>query len=163
MKSHIKRLFAGLFLALLMQSASASSYSHPAIARLLAGDEPPPGVVIELLAWDNRTWTWAAPLIADLRAQLEAKFPGTHIAVVSHGGEQFQLTYDRIDEQPQALAQLTSLSDQGVDIHVCGAHSYNRNVPETDYIDLVDVAPSGPAQINDYISMGYRHILLNRR
>lgn len=163
MKLSFKKLVVGFCLALLFQGVNAAGYSHPGVARLLAGDEPPAGIVVEVLAWDRASWSWAAPMIADLRARVQARFPGTHIAVVSHGGEQFQLTYDRIEQQPQVLAQLTSLSDEGVDIHVCGAHSQMKGVPETDYIDFVDVSPSGPAQINDYISLGYRHILLNRR
>jgi intracellular sulfur oxidation DsrE/DsrF family protein len=144
------------------QAATATDYSHPTINRLLAADETPDGVVFELIAWDDNTWMWAAPMITDLRRQLLAKFPGVDIAVVSHGGEQFQLTRERIGEQAPALAQLETLTGQGVELHVCGAHSLMSDVPISAYIDIVDVSPSGPAQINDYIKLGYRHILLSR-
>jgi hypothetical protein len=42
------------------------------------------------------------------------------------------------------------------------AHSRWNAVAETACIDLVDVSPSGPAQINDYIKLGYNHILLQK-
>jgi hypothetical protein len=35
-------------------------------------------------------------------------------------------------------------------------------VPETDYLDIVDVSPSGPAQVNDYLSLGYRLVVLRK-
>ena len=146
----------------LSTSVFATGYSNPDIERLLRAPEAPDGVVIELLSWDEQTWNWAAPMITDLRQQLLEKFPDTDVAVVSHGGEQFQLTRDRAQEQPEAIAQLSALSEQGVDLHVCGTHSSWRDVPDTAYIDIVDVSPSGPAQINDYIKLGYRHIQLQR-
>ena len=142
--------------------AQAERYSHPTIERLLQADESPDGVVFELLAWDEFTWRWAAPMIADLRAQLQQKFPQVDVAVVSHGGEQFQLTREQAKQQPQAIAQLQSLQADGVDLHVCGAHSLWNDVPVSAYIDFVDVSPSGPAQLNDYIKLGYRHILLQQ-
>ena len=140
----------------------AGDYSHPDIDRMLRTDTAPDGLVIELLSWDDRTWDWAAPMITDLRQQLLQRFPDIDIAVVSHGGEQFQLTKENAVEQPEAIAQLGELTEQGVNLHVCGTHSSWRDVEETAYIDIVDVSPSGPAQINDYIKLGYRHIQLSR-
>ena len=137
-----------------------SSSLPEAVERLLQTNQPPEGVVIELLSWDEKTWTWAAPRIAEIRQQLKNKFAEIDIAVVSHGGEQFQLTRQRESEQPQAIAQLRELTDQGVNLHVCGTHSYWKDVPEADYLDIVDVSPSGPAQINDYIKLGYTLVKL---
>lgn len=142
--------------------ALATEYSNPSVNRLLALDERPDGVVFELISWDKSTWQWAAPMITDLRQQLRARFPGIDVAIVSHGGEQFQLTRERQQEQPQAIAQLTALVEDGVGLHVCGTHSSWKGVDETAYLDIVDVSPSGPAQINDYIKLGYQHVLLQR-
>lgn len=144
------------------QASWAAGYSHPHIQRLLVADEPPNGVVFELVHWDDDTWRWAAPMIADLKMQLQAKFPDIDVAIVSHGGEQFQLTRDRIGDQPGVLAQLQSLTGDGVNLHVCGTHSQWNDVPVSDYIDIVDVSPSGPAQVNDYVALGYRRIVLRR-
>lgn len=140
----------------------ASNYSDSTVNHLLQSNEEPEGVVFELISWDEKTWQWAAPMIADLHRQLKTRFPNIDVAVVSHGGEQFQLTRQQVQQQPDAIAQLTDLTDQGVDLHVCGTHSSWQDVPESAYIDIVDVSPSGPAQINDYIKLGYRHILLKK-
>ena len=67
-----------------------------------------------------------------------------------------------VAEQPQAIAQLAELVDQGVNLHVCGAHSSWRNIDPSEYIEIVDVAGSAPAQINDYIKLGYQHILIQK-
>jgi intracellular sulfur oxidation DsrE/DsrF family protein len=141
-------------------SSLAADYSHPQVERLLAADRPPEGVVFELLAWDQRTWSWAAPMIADLRAQLRRKYPAVPVAIVSHGGEQFQLTRSRALQQPGAVDQLTGLVEEGVELHVCGAHSLWQQVPLSDYLEIVDVVPSGPARVNDYVELGYTLILL---
>ena len=158
----MKKLSLMVYAMLFACQVQAQGYSHPTIDRLLQADETPDGVVFELVAWDEFTWSWAAPMIADLRAQLKQKFPQVDVAVVSHGGEQFQLTRDRAGQQPKAIAQLQSLTADGVDLHVCGAHSLWNDVPVSSYIEIVDVSPSGPAQLNDYIKLGYRHILLQK-
>ena len=162
MKIHQPVWLIALYLVVLAPVLHAADTAHPTIKRLLALDEAPEGVVFELVHWDEATWSWAAPMIADLRSQLRAKFPDIDVAIVSHGGEQFQLTRARIGEQPQAITQLRSLADEGVNLHVCGTHSQWNDVPETDYIDIVDVSPSGPAQVNDYISLGYRLVVLRK-
>ena len=152
-----------LFTALSLVTASISAeYRHADIDRMLQSGQEPDGVVIELISWDDQTWNWAAPMITDLRRQLQQRFPAIEVAVVSHGGEQFQLTKESAQEQPEAIAQLSLLSDEGVSLHVCGTHSSWKDVPDTAYIDIVDVSPSGPAQINDYIKLGFQHILLQK-
>ena len=160
MIAHINRFFFVVLFLAFAGLAQASSYSHPTITRLLQADEQPDGVVFELLSWDDATWSWAAPMIADLRDQLKKKYPDVDVAIVSHGGEQFQLTKESAKQQPQAIATLQDLTDEGVNLHVCGTHSSWQDVPDTAYIDIVDVAPSAPAQVNDYIKLGYTHILL---
>lgn len=149
-----------LLVTLFTQHASAVETRNAEVDRLIREGVEPDGVVFEMIAWDNRTWTWAAPMLAELRGQLRAKFPGLDVVVVSHGGEQFQLTHDRRDEQPEAIQQLASLSEEGMSVHVCGVHSQWNDVPAEAYLDFVDVSASGPAQINDYIKLGYRHIRL---
>jgi intracellular sulfur oxidation DsrE/DsrF family protein len=154
----------GLLSLMLIWSAGllAADYRNTDVDRLLKSSDEPDGVVFELISWDEKTWSWAAPMITDLRQQLRQRFPNIDIAIVSHGGEQFQLTYSRQDEQPEAIAQLTDLTKEGVYLHVCGTHSQWNDVPEEAYLDIVDVSPSGPAQINDYIRLGYTHILLRQ-
>jgi intracellular sulfur oxidation DsrE/DsrF family protein len=150
-----------ILLLSLAQAVLARTYSNPQVEQLLASAETPDGVVFELLSRDENTWTWAAPMIADLRQQLRNRFPGMDIAVVSHGREQFQLTREKALQQPEAISTLNDLVQQGVSLHVCGTHSAWKNVAEDNYIEIVDVASSGPAQINDYVKLGYVRIRLH--
>lgn len=145
---------------LLASPLSAETYSHPEISRLLQSDEMPAGVVIEVISWDPDTWDWATPMITQFRDQLDQRFPGIDVAVVSHGAEQFLLTRDNLANQPTTLAGLTDLTEQGVDFHVCGTHSEWRGVDESEYADLINVSASGPAQINDYKNLGYKLVIL---
>ena len=157
-----KSKWLAVLLICLGAAVQAAEYRNATVSRLLQAEQAPDGVVFELLSWDQKTWQWAAPMIADLRRQLQQKFPAIDVAVVSHGGEQFQLTRSAAQQQPEAIARLQSLTDEGVNLHVCGTHSYWNDVEESAYLDMVDVSPSGPAQINDYIKLGYSHILLQR-
>jgi hypothetical protein len=51
----------------------------------------------------------------------------------------------------------------GLDVVVvCGVHSQWNDVPEDAYLDFVDVSASGPAQIRDYMNVGYVRIALER-
>ncbi len=151
-----------LLLLLVTGLSQAADFNNATIDRLLNAQQAPDGVVFELISWDDKTWQWAAPMIAELRRQLQQKFPDIHVAVVSHGGEQFQLTKSAASQQPGAIAQLQWLTDEGVNLHVCGAHSYWNDVAQSAYLDMVNVSPSGPAQVNDYIKLGYTHILLRK-
>jgi intracellular sulfur oxidation DsrE/DsrF family protein len=160
--TYMLRLIFTLLTLSLISPVVADEFQHPAVNRLLQAQEAPDGVVFEISSWDKNSWQWAAPLISSLHRQLKARFPALDVAIVSHGGEQFQLTRQRQAEQPQAIAQLAELVDQGVNLHVCGTHSSWRNIDPSEYIEIVDVAGSAPAQINDYIKLGYQHILIQK-
>ncbi len=156
------RLTLVIFLLQFHSSLFASEYSNLSVNKILQSSDAPDGVVFELISWDKYTWQWASPMINSLRNQLKTKFPEIDVAVVSHGGEQFQLTKDKVHEQAKGIAQLSELVEDGVDLHVCGTHSSWRDVPDSAYIDIANVAPSGPAQINDYVKLGYKHVLLQK-
>ena len=149
------------FTSLLCPSVIAAGRTQT-VEQLLASDVEPDGVVFEVLSWDPQTWRWAAPLLKQYRTDLQKKFPDLDVAVVSHGGEQFQLTKDNAAKQPEAIMTLQNLSGEGVNVHVCGTHSSWQDIPESDYLDFINVSPSGPAQINDYLKMGYTRVLLNK-
>lgn len=146
---------------ILVSAAQASEYKNYDVDRILSGEKEASGVVFEIISWDKDAWDWAAPMLKQFREQLLEKNPDLDIAMVSHGGEQFELTKDKAEVNAVTFEALDSLSKQGVDLHVCGTHSGWRNVDESEYVDFIDVSPSGPAQINDYIKLGYTHILLN--
>ncbi|MCS5586546.1 MAG: DsrE family protein [Gammaproteobacteria bacterium] len=151
-------------LLLLISSTVIANYTHPGVNRLIQADINPTGVVFELIESDKSTWTWAAPMIKDLKEQLKAKYPDIEIAIVSHGREQFQLIKERVKSQELAISILKDLvRKEEVDLHVCGTHSSWYDIPASSYIDIVDVAVSGPAKINDYINLGYQPIQLYKK
>ncbi|WP_428086941.1 DsrE family protein [Candidatus Thioglobus sp.] len=159
-----KILKIGLF-GLLLSAYSlcfAQVFSHPVIDRLIAQNSEPEGIVFELVAYDRHAWSWAAPKISQLSAQLKAKYPKVDIAIISHGNEQFQLSVKNAKKNQHSTALLSKLVKDGVDIYVCGVNSLWNNVPENSYIEEVSVATSGPAKINDYINLGYTLIKLNK-
>ncbi|MBT3204801.1 MAG: DsrE family protein [Gammaproteobacteria bacterium] len=159
---NIPRFVLVIFLLILQSPSFATEFSNLSVNKIIQSNVVPNGVVFELMSWDKNTWQWASPMINSLRNQLKAKFPDIDVAVVSHGAEQFQLTKDKVLEQTKAIAQLSELVEDGVSLHVCGTHSSWRDIPDSAYIDIADVAPSGPAQINNYINIGYKHVLLQR-
>ncbi len=157
---NIPRFILVIFLLIFQSPAFATEFSNLSVTKIIQSNEVPDGVVFELMSWDKNTWQWASPMIYSLRNQLKAKYPEIDVAVVSHGAEQFQLTKDKVLEQAKAIAQLSELVEDGVSLHVCGTHSSWRDVPNSSYIDITDVTPSGPAQINNYINIGYKHVML---
>ncbi len=159
----MNRLLVLLLLTVMaLPGVRAAGLDTPDMHRLFAREEAPPGVVVELIEWQDNSWQWATPLLIELRERLRQRWPDTDLAIVSHGGEQFQLTREQRGQQPRALAQLQGLVEDGVDLFVCGTHSSWRDVPQEAYLDFVQVAPSGPARINDYVDLGYVHIRLDR-
>lgn len=141
-------------------SVWSQEYKNYEVEKLLNANEAPSGVVFEIITWEKNAWDWATPMLKQFRTQLLTKFPELDIALVSHGGEQFELVKSKEAENKQSFKVLKSLTNEGVDVHVCGTHSSWRDVPEAAYADFIDVSPSGPAQINDYIKLGFTHILL---
>ena len=56
-------------LLLLISGAVIANYTHPSVNRLIQANDEPAGVVFELIESDKNTWTWAAPMIKDLKDQ----------------------------------------------------------------------------------------------
>jgi intracellular sulfur oxidation DsrE/DsrF family protein len=133
------------------------------VDRLLSTDVEPDGVVFEILEDDDDALGWALPQVARLSARLRERFPDLSIAVVTHGREQFALLSDEADGLLLAIHDdARQLRSEEIDLHVCGVHAgWDGYTPE-DFPDYVDVSASGPAQINDYRSLGYEVILLQR-
>ncbi|RUM81074.1 MAG: hypothetical protein DSZ16_05245 [Candidatus Thioglobus sp.] len=148
---------------LLICNIAMANYTNPSVNRLIQSNNDPVGVIFELIETDKNTWEWAAPMIEDLRIQLKDKYPNIEIAVVSHGREQFQLLKRRSEKHPKAMSILEDLvRKENVNLYVCGTHSSWFNIEPSNYMDIVDVAESGPAKINDYINLGYQSIKLSK-
>ncbi len=147
--------FVLLLLGLSWAGVSAAQSSLPRVAELLAAGEAPDGVVFEIMQWEDRSWDWAVPLLDRHVGELRARFPGLDVALVSHGAELFELTRAAGLDQTAALRQLAELQRAGLTIHVCGEYARWKQLGSDDFLPFVDVAPSGSAQLADYIRLGF--------
>ena len=144
-------LLTGLvLLALLSSSAFAESLSD-----ILELNEAPPGVVFEIVEAGGDSWYATRPMLLKAIDKLHAKFSDLDIAVVSHGSEQFAFTKKNQTKYKILHDTVKDLGDKNIHVHVCGVHASWRSMTAEDFPDYVDVAPSGPAQINQYRELGY--------
>jgi len=155
----MKCLLTWLLPALLFVNPLAASEGP--VDRLLAGQEAPVGVVFEIVSGDDDLLRTLLPELRRDIDRLRARFPDLPIAVVTHGSEQFALLAREREGQPETHALVEELVNSAqVDVHVCGTHAaWEGHAPE-EFPDYVDVSPAGPAQINDYLNLGYERILL---
>jgi intracellular sulfur oxidation DsrE/DsrF family protein len=155
------RILVSIFISLLSLSQSIYADTNGSLNQLLNQNEAPEGVVFEIVTGDDDALEWAIPRTRQYIQQLRAKFPELPIAVVTHGQEMF--TLQRRDEygSPEVHKQVKSLVEQqDVVLHVCGTYAGWRGLAEEDFPAYVDVAAAGPAQINDYVAIGYVKIII---
>ena len=141
--------------------AQAANYSNPEVDRIVSGGEQPEGVVFELAAWGDDSWDWAAPMLQQLVGQLRNAYPGLEIALVSHGFELFDLSHRSGKGDSSSIRLLETIVEDGVDIHVCGNFAATRFYETEDFFAFVDVAASGPAQLQDYVKLGFTLVVLD--
>ena len=143
---------AGLFLTLPVLASD--------IDEILALKEPPPGIVFEIISGDKLALEILIPSLQKDIHKLRQKFPQLPIALVSHGQEQFSLLNKHKTKHAKTHRLTQQLVEDDVEVHVCGTHAGWYSYSEEDYPDFLDVAPAAPAQINDYVRLGYIHVEL---
>jgi intracellular sulfur oxidation DsrE/DsrF family protein len=128
---------------------------------IIAQKEAPAGVVIEIVSDEDGLLSDLLPVIKQEIKRLRQRFPDLPVAIVSHGSEQFDLT-TKNQKQESTAHKITRelVTTEEVDVHVCGTHAGWYGVTPEDFPDYVDVTTAGPAQINDYESLGYELIVL---
>jgi len=151
-------LVAGLLLSSAQLQAEDSQ--NAALQQLLLERQAPDGVVFEIMAWEDRTWDWAAPLLRRYVDQLREKYPGLDIVLISQGAELFDLARRAALRETPALRQLAALGEEGVNIYISGDYAKWKRLGEKDFVDFVDVAESGSALLEDYIELGFVPIKL---
>ncbi len=152
--------FVLLVMGLSWAGVAAAQSSLSRVAELLAATDAPEGVVFEIMQWEDRSWDWAVPLLDRHVGELRARFPGLDMALVSHGAELFELTHAAGLDQTAALRQLAELQRAGIAIHICGEYARWKHLGADDFLSFVDVAPSGSAQLADYVRLGFVPIRL---
>lgn len=129
---------------------------------LLLHGHPPPGVVFEVESWDERSLYTLLPWIEKQATRLRERFPGLDMAVVSHGREQFTLMRSEASNHVPVHEAVWRLRASDVNVHVCGEHASWRGVSPEEFIKDVDVASSGPAQINDYLRLDWALVVTDK-
>lgn len=122
---------------------------------VLEAKEEPAGVVFEIATGKNDGLNWALPQVKAYIEQIRQRFPTMHVAVVTHGTEQFALQKSKQKSAAQVHSLTQQLVKDGVALHVCGTHAEYKGLTEEDFPEYVNVAAAGPAQINDYKAVGY--------
>lgn len=128
---------------------------------LLARAHPPDGVVFEIVSDEPDFLSYVLPDVRDAAKRLRQRFPGLSLAVVTHGVEQFALMEENRADFQELHASVEAMSRSGdIPVHVCGTHAGWRGVTPEEFPDYVDVAAVGPAQVNDYLALGYVLVLV---
>jgi intracellular sulfur oxidation DsrE/DsrF family protein len=160
-------LFNGFFFSLGLLSfvfSSGAIYAmggdQQEVAALIAEDEMPDGVVFELIGNEGEYLLNALNKVKTYKEQLQKKFPGLEIAVVSHGSEQFNLTRSNQSNAKEAHAHVQQLVASDVPVHVCETHASWRDVTPEEFPDYITVSTTGPAQINQYEELGYTVVVI---
>ena len=145
------------FVTLLVCSPAWSSD----VTTILAGKEAPAGVVFEIVGGDPGELDGLLLSVKKDIEKLRQRFPDLPVAIVTHGTEQFDLMTENRATELKAhnlVEDLVNAND--VEVHVCGTHAEWYGKTPEDFPDYVNVSAAGPAQINDYVSMGYELIVL---
>lgn len=131
--------------------------------QVLNSEQQPPGVIIEIVTGDKEGLSWALPQAKSYIKKLRARFPSISIAIVTHGREQFALQKEKQRAQKKIHSLTKSLRKDDVQLHVCGTYAGWEGLSVEDFPDYVDVATTGPAQVNDYLALDYKLIIIKRR
>ena len=120
---------------------------------------PPLGVIFTIREFDEDALEWVLPRVERYIAILRGRIPGIHLAMMSHGDELAAASIERRKEYPAMHRRLQRLvRDQGLVFHICNTAAGMMGLGEDDFPDYVNVVPFGPAQVQDYLAMGYELI-----
>ncbi len=147
--------FIAVALIILGQASANSDVDN-----LLAQSTTPDGVVFEIVESDKSALEYLLPRVREAITKIREKFPDTDFAVVSHGREEFALQTRYQTEQSGIHNAVLSLVAEDVPVYVCETHAGWYGVSADDFPDYVEVAPSGPGQINLYLELGYQLIVI---
>ncbi|HBH36336.1 MAG TPA: hypothetical protein DDW45_08315 [Gammaproteobacteria bacterium] len=129
------------------------------VSAVINADEAPSGVVFVVYEYDESALTWIMPRLVYYVTLMHQRFPDLPVAVVSHGDEMLSLTKENAEIYPEVHFDLETLvKELDVVFHVCGSFAALNDIAESDFPDVIDVVPFGPAQVSDYRSLDYQVI-----
>ena len=156
---HRARLVLLLTLTLLADPQVA--LANQDVEALLVRAEAPEGVVFEIVEADESALDVLLPRVRTAIERIRARFPQTEFAVVSHGREEFALQRKYQGEHAEVHRQVQALVAEDVPVHVCETHAGWYGVSAEDFPDYVNVAPTGPGQVELYRELGYDLIVMD--
>lgn len=151
-------------------------FSHPALLLFLicniafANDNtnlgfdpknPPPGLVFEVIEENPAKLPVAIKIVQNRITRLRKQFPDMEFAVVSHGPELFALEKKQAKKFKQLHDNVIQMKNSDIPVHVCETFAGWHAKSAHDFPDYVNVSATGPAQINDYIKLGYMKVLIS--
>ena len=151
----------GLMPLLALLAALQLAQANDDVEALLARGDAPHGVVFEIVSGDEAALDEIMPEIRASIERIRQRFPQTEFAVVSHGREQFALQRQYQSDNAEAHGMVKSLAADNVPVHVCETHAGWFSVSAEDFPDYVNVAPTGPGQVNLYRELGYVLIVMD--
>lgn len=126
------------------------------VARILERQSAPAGVVFEMVGGDARSLNLALRRTEAYVNNMRKKFTRANYVIVTHGAEQFSLLKHKESDNPELHRRVERLvKDESIKIHVCGTFAEMNDVDPVDFIKSVQVADSGPAQIQMLVEQGY--------
>jgi len=150
-------------LLLVLSLTAHAETGQEKINEILQLKDEPMGIVFEIVTGQKDGLEWALPMVKKQIGQLKARFPELDIAIVTHGREQFALQNQKKQSNKKVHGITQQLAGEDIQLHVCGTHAEWRGVSEEDFPEYIDVAVTGPAQINDYVAIGYILIKITSR
>lgn len=147
-------------LPVLLLVYAAEAGANADVDAILAQAIAPDGVVFEIVEADESALEDLLPRVRIAIERIRARFPGTDFAVVSHGLEEFALQSRYQAEQQDIHKAVKSLVAEDVPVYVCETHAGWYGVSADDFPAYVNVAPSGPAQINIYLELGFQRVVI---
>ena len=143
-----------------LQVAHGNDAGNVYVDALLMRNEAPHGVVFEIVEGDELALEALLPKLRSAIERIRARFPHTEFAVVSHGREEFALQSRYQSENAQIHQQVQALVAEDVPVHVCATHASWYGVSPEDFPAYVNVAPTGPGQIELYLELDYDLIVI---
>ena len=144
------------FIGLLVLSGFGQADELDDVAKLLANKSAPTGVVFEMVGGDGKSLNIALRRTQAYVSKLRIAFPKAKFAIVSHGLEQFSLQKHNKEDNPELHRRVDRIvKDDGIPLHVCASLAEMTGVDTKDFIKTVEVADSGPLQIQEYVEQGY--------
>lgn len=150
-----------IFLVSLALIFSPSTVLSNSVEEVMQYNESPPGIVFEIVSSRPDLLNELLPQLKVDIGKIRKRFPGIHIAIVTHGSEQFSLTKKQSKKYSDVHKNIeTMVVEENIDVHVCGTYAEWKGIHPEDFPEYVDVAPEGPAQINNYTDLDYILITL---